>query len=113
LQRLLAAIYNEYQKLDDPAVNKQCRQDFVFHMTDWATNLQELAELYQDPERFDRSDAGTIVARFLYHVTAHLMEAARLMLDYEPDYFFDSPKPKHAKKSVKLSRRRRRPAASP
>jgi len=101
LRRLLASIYNNYQKLDDPAANKVCRHDFVFHMTDWEEDLRALAELYEHPEGFSRSDAEQIVAGFLYHATAHVLEAARLMLDYEPGYIFDSPKPKKTEKLVK------------
>jgi hypothetical protein len=101
LQRLLACIYNTYQKLDDPAANKTCRRDFVFHMTDWEDNLRALAELYEHPEQFCRADAGRIVAGFLYHATAHVMEATRLLLDYEPGYLFDSPKSKRAAAPVK------------
>ena len=94
LRRLLTRIYDTYQKLDDPAANKACREAFVFHMTDWEGNLRALAELYEHPERFSKADAKRIVSVFLYHATHHVMEAARLMLDYEPGYFFDSPKPK-------------------
>jgi hypothetical protein len=101
LHRLLASIYNTFQKLDDPAANKAGRRDFVFHMTDWEDNLRALAELYDRPEQFSRADAKRIVAGFLYHATAHVMEAARLLLDYEPGYLFDSPKPKTAKAPVK------------
>jgi hypothetical protein len=93
LSRLLASIYDRYQKLDDAATNKVCRRDFVFHMSDWEEALRDLAELYEHPERFSRTDAEQIVAGFLYHATPHIMEAARLMLDYEPGYIFDSPKP--------------------
>ena len=39
LRRLLASVYNNYQKLDDAAENKVCRRDFVFHMSDWGEDL--------------------------------------------------------------------------
>jgi hypothetical protein len=102
---LLASIYNTFQKLDDPAANKAGRRDFVFHMTDWEDDLRALAELYEHPERFSRTDAKGIVARFLYHATAHVMEAARLMLDWEPRYFIDSREPKAAEAPVKPARK--------
>jgi hypothetical protein len=98
---LLASIYNTYQKLDDAAANKAARSDFVFHMTDWEENLRALAQLYEHPEQFGRADAKRIVAGFLYHATAHVAEAARLLLDYEPGDLFGSPKPKKAKAPVK------------
>ncbi len=100
LRRLLASIYNHYQKLDDPAANKDCRRDFVFHMSDWEEDLRALVELYERPGGFSKSDAEQIVAGFLYHATAHVMEAARLMLDYEPGYIFDSAKPKKTEEFV-------------
>ena len=101
LHRLLANIYNTYQKLDDSAANKAARLDFVFHMTDWEDNLRALAELYECPEQFSRADAGRIVVGFLYHATAHVTEAARLLLHYEPGRLFDSQEPKKAKAPVK------------
>ena len=104
LRQLLASIYNQFQRLDDPATNKACRLDFIFHMTDWSDNLRCLADLYKNPKRFSKTDAREIVASFLYHATAHVMEAARLMLDYEPGYIFDSPKPKKANLKVRAAR---------
>ena len=101
---MLASIYNRYQKLDDPTANKVCRRDFVFHMSDWEKDLRALAELYEHPEGFSKSEAEEVVAGFLYHATAHVMEAARLMLDYEPGYIFDSPKPNQTESFVKPAR---------
>jgi hypothetical protein len=113
LERLLAAIYNEYQKLPDRAANKRCRWDLVFHMTDWARDLQRLAELYRNPEQVNRAAAEDIVTAFLLHVIPHLMEAGRLLLDYEPGYIFDSPKPKKTRPSLKPARPRRPRLPSP
>jgi hypothetical protein len=93
LRRLLDAIYPELQSLDDRAADTKCRWDFVFHMTDWIADLQQLAKLYEHPGEFSRKEAEDVVMGFLYHATAHIMEAARLLLDYEPGYIFDSPKP--------------------
>lgn len=111
LKKLLAAIYDRYQKLDAPAANKACRHDFVFHMTDWAADLRRLAALYANPQQFDRATAGDIVAGFLLHALPHLMEAGRLLLDYEPDYIFESPKPKGTR--LKPGSKSRRPGPSP
>jgi len=105
LRRLLSSIYGHYQKLDDTAADKVCRRDFVFHMSDWEEDLHALAKLYEHPEKFSKSDAKSIVARFLYHATAHVMEAARLLLDYEPGDIFDSPKLKKNADLVKSARR--------
>jgi hypothetical protein len=93
LRKLLDAVYPEYQRLDDLRADTTCRWDFVFHMTDWEGDLERLANLYKHPEQFSKAEAEKIVSGFLYHATAHIMEAARLLLDYEPGYIFDSPKP--------------------
>lgn len=101
LRRLLDAVYPEFQKLDDPAADAKCRWDFVFHMTDWADDLDQLAALYRSPEQFSRRESEQVVSGFLMHATAHIMEAARLLLDYEPGYIFDSPKPLQTKRRKK------------
>src|SRR5207253_1309986 len=79
LKRLLAAIYNRFQKLDDPAANVIARRDFVFHMTDWIDDLEGLAALYDNPGRFDKKAAGQAVYGFLIHALPHLMAAGRLL----------------------------------
>lgn len=83
LQRLLRTVYDRYQKLDDPVANAAARQDFVFHMTDWISDLERLAALYECPERFDRTTAGRAVYGFLIHALPHLMEAGRLLEGHE------------------------------
>ncbi len=98
-ERLLGRVYRAYQGLDDPAADRQSRKDFVFHMTDWADDLQRLALLYREPEKFTRVQAESTVAGFLYHVIPHLVEAGRLLLDYEPGLIFESPKPRRRKTS--------------
>ena len=80
LSRLLATIYNRFQKLDDPAANAMARRDFVFHMTDWIDDLDELARLYGNPGSFDKKAAGQVVYSFLIHALPHLM-AAGVLLD--------------------------------
>jgi hypothetical protein len=79
LQRLLRAVYNCYQKLDDPGANATARRDFVFHMTDWINDLEQLAALYARPEKFDKATASDTVYGFLIHALPHLMEAGRLL----------------------------------
>lgn len=89
LERMLRAIYPEFQKLDTEE-DRRSQSDFVFHMTDWAENLEQLANLYRHPERFTKAEAEAIVSAFLYHVIPHLKEAGRLLLDYEPEKVFAS-----------------------
>src|SRR2546422_5728267 len=80
VQALMKTVYNRYQRLDDPAVNAQCRQDFVFHMSDWEADLEDLARLFQNPDKFSKDSAGQIVFSFLIHALPHLIAASRLML---------------------------------
>lgn len=79
LKRLLASVYNRYQKLDDPVANATARRDFVFHMSDWIDDLERLAALYADPESHDKKAAGDVVYGFLIHALAHLMAAGHIL----------------------------------
>jgi hypothetical protein len=90
LKKLLAAAYNQYQKIDDPKQNAACRRDFVFHMMDWIKDLESLSKLYQHPEKFDKAEASVVVAGFLYHATWHVRAAARLMLDFGQEDIFET-----------------------
>jgi hypothetical protein len=86
LQKLLASVYNHFQRLDDRKANANARRDFVFHMTDWLSDLDHLVAIYKHPERVDAEQASEIVG-FLYHVIPHLNAAGRLLLDDIPDAF--------------------------
>jgi hypothetical protein len=87
LQKLLAAVYNQFQRLGDRAANAEARRDFVFHMTDWLPDFDRLRAIYEHPEQCDRREAGREIAGFLYHVIPHLKAAGRLLLDKIPDAF--------------------------
>ncbi len=84
LEKLLGAAYDAFNS-NGRAV---CRRNFIFHMTDWLNNLEQLTALYKHPERFDKKSAQEIVAGFLYHATWHVRAAARLMLDHTPEDIF-------------------------
>src|SRR5437867_1489510 len=71
LQKLLASVYNQLQHLDDRAANAEVRRDFIFHMTDWLDDLDELKNIYDHPADSDRQAVARRIAGFLYHVTAH------------------------------------------
>jgi hypothetical protein len=68
---------------------KEYRQDFVFHMTDWLNNLEELNALYKHPERYSKRKAAGLVYGFLIHVIPHLTAAGRILEDDIPDAFAD------------------------
>jgi hypothetical protein len=63
------------------------RYDFVFHMLDWKTDLEQFATLVDDPHSMKAKDATTFLIGFLYHVVPHLNAAGRLLLDEVPDPF--------------------------
>ena len=91
LKKLLARVYNHYQKLDDSGLNKHCRQDFVFHMTDWLEDLRRLVAVYDDPRRAEKEEASDAVFGFLIHAVPHLMAAGHLLLGKEMTHPFDIP----------------------
>lgn len=63
------------------------KHDFVFHMTDWIGDMEQLAGLVNDPDLQDEETASTIVIGFLYHVIPHLNAAGRLLLGDVGDPF--------------------------
>lgn len=74
-KRLLDAL-NAYSE-SPSAVDKE---DFCFHMTDWMSDLENLAALYRDPAAFDRKDSRDVIFRFLIHAVGHLNAASRILL---------------------------------
>jgi len=91
LKKLLAKIFDAYQKPENPTLSAECRQDFIFHMTDWLEDLQRLSDLYDHPHGVKQKDAQQIVFGFLIHAVPHLMAAGRLLLGKEISHPFDYP----------------------
>jgi hypothetical protein len=65
----------------------QRRRDFIFHMTDWKEEIQQLANLFNTPGEKDQNGASDFLIGFLYHVIPHLNAAGRLLLDDVLDPF--------------------------
>jgi hypothetical protein len=84
-------VYNQLQRLDDPAANAEARRDFVFHMTDWLDDLDRLKTIFDQPDQADRRKVASEIAGILYHVIPHLKTAGRLLLDDVRDPF-EQPK---------------------
>lgn len=88
LKNKLAAVYDHFNTSRNRKLDKQHRDWFVFHMTDWLADLKNLEKMYACPGRVTDADAADIVAGLLYHGLNHLTAAARLLLDYSPGDVF-------------------------
>lgn len=71
----------EYQRRKD---------DFVFHMTDWVDNLEELQRLFANPGLLSLDQSTSALIGFLTHVIPHLNTAGDLLLDHVPNCFAES-----------------------
>lgn len=86
LEKLLRATFDSAASdPDNPAEQEKRRADFVFHMTDWIRDLEELHRLYQEPRNTE--EARRFLIGCVAHVTGHLNAACRLLLDEAADPF--------------------------
>ncbi len=76
LQKKLRDVFDDY--VEDGGV--ELRHDFVFHMTDWLNDLDELTRLYERPELFSKAEARQVVYGLLVHARCHIDAAARIYL---------------------------------
>jgi len=64
---------------DCSATERVLRRDKIgFHLVDWQHDAAFIVALVLFPERFTDDEIRHGVDRFLYHVPAHVLEAARL-----------------------------------
>ncbi len=63
------------------------RHDFIFHMTDWSHDLEQLSEIFSNPEGRDVGKTTIELIGILYHAIPHLSAAGRLLLGHIPDPF--------------------------
>jgi len=70
-----------------PGEYERRRRDFVFHMTDWVSDNEQIRMLFSNPDSQGESTASALVIGFLYHVIPHLNAAGRLLLDEISDPF--------------------------
>ena len=104
LERMLKDVFAYWQTIDDPAKRREYRQDFVFHMSDWLTDLAKLFDLYGHPERYTKGEAGERVFGFFIHALHHLNAARRILFhveDYEDPFSKLYPARKAADESPK------------
>ena len=86
LRKLLSQVYNQLQNGEASDEHDRRKQEFVFHMIDWAADLEKIADLYSHPGKLS-PEADKIVVAFLYHAIPHLNTAGNLLLDTIPDPF--------------------------
>lgn len=91
LEQLLGRVFDGASEglragLDSQEYEKR-KHEFVFHMTDWIGDLEQLAGLFGDPDHEDDDAASDVVVGFLYHVIPHLNAAGRLLLGDVGDPF--------------------------
>jgi hypothetical protein len=72
---------------EDPIQYARRRFDFIFHMTDWIADVENLLSLFHDPSRYSTPDAYRLIYAFLTHPLPHLNAASRLLLDEIHDPF--------------------------
>jgi hypothetical protein len=87
LEEFLGQTFDAFRDVEDAGEHEQKKAEFIFHMTDWTSDLEKLAELYQTPSMMDRKAARQFIFGFLVHVIPHLNAAGRLMLDEIADPF--------------------------
>ena len=85
LQQALGAVYDDWRAGEGGP--PQAREDFIFHMADWFTDLAKLAAFYQHPEQFPPATASKLIFGFLVHALPHLNAAGRLLLNEIADPF--------------------------
>jgi hypothetical protein len=87
MAKVFDAVFEEEREGGDPAEYERRRQDFAFHMTDWASEIEQMMALQKNLDEADPEEAATFIIGFLYHVVPHLNAAGRLLLDEIPDPF--------------------------
>lgn len=87
LEQLLGNTFDAFRDAEDAADHAKRKAGFIFHMTDWMSDLETLAALYKDPSMMDRKAARQFIFGFLVHVIPHLNTAGRLLLDEISDPF--------------------------
>jgi hypothetical protein len=91
-----------------PASRDPRTAEFVFHMTDWGSDLTHLADLYSKPTGRSRDEWVEGVMGFAYHAIGHLLAAARLLdgrVENDP-FNVITPKPRRSAQLKAKARKR-------
>ena len=78
IKELLEKTFRRHHEAAGPASQDQRTHDFVFHMTDWYSDLIRLAKLMEHPERWSDREWNEVVYGFVIHVSGHLAAAAHI-----------------------------------
>lgn len=92
LEQLLARAFEVCKAGRRTKKFRQQQFDFVFHMTDWLFDLEELYDMVHNPENWNPDKAGEFLIGFLYHVIPHLNTAGKLLVGEISDPFETSTK---------------------
>ena len=91
LEDLLGRAFDEHQGDLRAALSEaeyaKLRHAFVFHLTDWAEDLEAFHAMGQSPESWTSDRAMHFLIGMLYHVVPHLKAAGRTLLGEVPDHF--------------------------
>ncbi len=90
LEALLARAFEIGEDGKEDADFRKKQADFVFHMTDWLSDLETLYNLVRNPEAWDAEQTRDFLIGFLIHVIPHLTTAGKLLVGEIPNPFDDS-----------------------
>ena len=60
-------------------IDAERAREVAFHMTDWKTDLDEWAAVWESPDAFDDEQLTDVVYGFLIHVPNHVNAAKKLL----------------------------------
>jgi len=87
--RITAALSEDAE--DSATEHAQQRDGIGFHLVDWQNDAAFIVALVLFPERFTDEEIREGVDRFLIHVPAHVLEAARLGGYQTENIFIEKP----------------------
>lgn len=91
LEDLLGRVFEMARHGGDAVHFEKQKWEFVFHMSDWRSDLNTLHQMYADPTQWTPESACQFLIGFLYHVVPHLNAAGRLLLGTIGDPFSRGP----------------------
>lgn len=81
LAGLLLEFFREMADAKEHSNFERDKDAFVFHMTDWESDLHDLAELFSRPDEFAQQHAKKVLHNLFYHVLPHLNAASEIYDD--------------------------------